>query len=59
MNEIIHVVPEAHFHAELIAANPVVIGQKIVKLFIFLYWPTPSSPTIVVTCISQGQGTPF
>ena len=27
------IVPEAHFHAESIAASPVVIGRKTAKLF--------------------------
>ena len=39
-------VPEAHFHAESIAASHVVIGRKTVKLFKILYRSTQRGPTI-------------
>ena len=41
------IVPEAHFHAELIGTSPVKIAHKTAKLFKFLQGPTQHERTIV------------
>ena len=41
------IIPEAHFHADMIGASPAVIARKMVKLFKFLYSPTQRGPTTV------------
>ena len=41
------IVAKTHFHSELIAASPVVIGQKPAKLFKLLYRTTQGSHCIV------------
>ena len=41
------IAPEAHFHANTIAASPTVIACKTMKTFNFLYSSTQHGPTIV------------
>ena len=47
------IIPEAHFHADMIGASPAVIARKMVKLFKFSYSPTQRGPTVGTLILRQ------